>query len=53
MYLTYLSPKLKAEGVAVQVSWNRKVGRFQEYAPNEFGTPDFKPEMANPPVRKR
>lgn len=53
IYLTYLNPKLKAEGMAIQVSWNRKVGRFQEYAPNELDPPDFKPEIANPPVRKR
>lgn len=53
IYLTYLNPKLRSEGVPVQVSWNPKVSRFQEYAPNELDPPDFKPEIANPPVRKR
>jgi hypothetical protein len=52
LYLTYLDPQLKPEGVAIQVSWNPKVHRFQEYAPNELNPPDFKPEVKNPPVRR-
>lgn len=47
---TYLDPNLRPAGVPVEVSWNRKVGRFQEYAPNELDPPDFKPEIAHPPV---
>ncbi len=53
MYLTYLNQKRRPEGLPVEVSWNRKVSRFQEYAPNELDPPDFKAEIAHPPVRKR
>lgn len=52
MYFTFLDAKLKPEGLAVEVSWNPKTRRFQEYAPNELDPPDFKPEIRNPPVRK-
>jgi hypothetical protein len=52
IYLIYLNQKLKPEGLPVEVSWNRKVSRFQEYAPNELDPPDYKPEIANPPVFK-
>jgi len=39
------------EGIAGEVSWNPKTGRFQEYAPNELDPPDFKPKVRNPPAR--
>jgi hypothetical protein len=52
IYLAYLNRKLEPEGLPIQVSWNQKVNRFQEYAPNELDPPDFKPEIAHPPIRK-
>lgn len=53
LYLTWLNPHLQPEGIAVQLAWNRKVRRFQEYAPNELDPPDFKPELRNPRIRMR
>jgi hypothetical protein len=53
IFLTYLNHKLRPEGLPVEVSWNRKVSRFQEYAPNELDPPDFKQEIAHPPFRKQ
>ena len=53
LLLTYLDPRMQPEGLPIEVSWNAKVHRFQEYAPNELDPPGFKPEVAHPPVRNR
>jgi len=53
LLLNWLDDSLQTEGTAVEIAWNPKVHRFQEYAPNELDPPDFKPEVPNPPVRKR
>jgi hypothetical protein len=54
IYFSYLNAKLQPEpeSLPIQVSWNPKVRRFQEYAPNELDPPDFKHELRNPPIRK-
>jgi hypothetical protein len=39
------------EGVATEISWNPKVGRYQEYAANEDPI-GFRPELKNPPHRQ-
>lgn len=53
MYFRFLNAKLRPEGMPMQVSWNSKVNRFQEYAPNELDPPDFKPELRHPPNRRQ
>jgi hypothetical protein len=51
LYFTLLNAKLQLQGVPIQISWNPKVNRFQEYAPNELEPPGFKSEVRNPPIR--
>ena len=53
MYFRFLDAKLRPDGLPIEVSWNPKVKRFQEYAPNELDPPDFKPEVGHPPIRRR
>ena len=36
------------EGAPIEIAWNSKVGRYQEYAANEDPV-GFKPELKNPP----
>ena len=54
MYFSYLDARLQPEpeSLPIQVSWNPKVHRFQEYAPNELDPPEFKQEVRHPPIRK-
>jgi hypothetical protein len=51
--LFYLSPRGENEGVPVEISWNRSLGRFQEYTENH--EPEgFQSENKNPQhIRKR
>lgn len=51
MYLTWLNADLQPEGAPVEVSWNPKVGRFQEYL-SDADAPGFVTEVVNPRVRK-
>jgi len=53
LLLSFLDPHMRPEGLPIEVSWNAKVHRFQEYAPNELDPPGFKPEVAHPPIRNR
>jgi len=43
----YLSPRGENEGIPVEIGWNPKVGRFQEYTENRDPV-GFQPENANP-----
>lgn len=46
--LTFLNDKLQPEGVPVDITWNPKAQRFQEYVTNQ-DPEGFRPEIQNPP----
>ena len=46
--LIYLNAGGVPEGAPIEIAWNSKVGRYQEYAANEDPV-GFKPESKNPP----
>lgn len=52
IYLVYLNKVRESEGAPMEISWNVKVGRYQEYAYGD-DPPRFKPELKNPPRRKQ
>jgi hypothetical protein len=52
LWLTYLDDKGQIEGVAVQVTWNPAVHRFQEFTTNQ-DPEGFRSEIKNPPHRKK
>ncbi|HET9837702.1 MAG TPA: hypothetical protein VFR84_05650 [Candidatus Angelobacter sp.] len=52
VYLTWLNPNHELEGMAIEIGWNKRVGRYQEYRLEEDGSSEmFKPELRKPPHR--
>ena len=50
--LTWLNPEHEPEGMGIEIGWNEKVGRYQEYRLEDDSSPErFKPEVRNPPHR--
>jgi hypothetical protein len=48
--LTWLHPGYELEGWGIEIGWNEKVGRYQEYRLEGDSSPEmFKPELRNPP----
>lgn len=51
--LFYLGPNGHNEGISTDISWNQRVGRFQEYSENKDPS-GFQVENKNPPhIRRR
>jgi len=48
IWLSYLSPTGRSEGVATEIKWNRSVRRFQEYRETQDPA-GFRSEIKNPP----
>ncbi len=48
--LTWLNPEHEPEGMGIEIGWNDKVGRYQEYQlEGDSSSGTFKPELRNPP----
>lgn len=45
IYLEYLDEYFKPYGLALEINWNPKVGRYQEY---DYGQRSFRSELKNP-----
>jgi len=51
-FTIYVHYRDDPESVPIEISWNRKVGRYQEFSPNLVEHAGYQIEIKNPPVRK-
>lgn len=47
LYLTWLNPDHEPEGMEIEIGWNEKIGRYQEYQ-EESSAEMFKTELPSP-----
>jgi hypothetical protein len=49
LYLSWLNPQHEPEGMGIEIGWNKKIGRYQEYRDKDDSSPEmFKTELPNP-----